>query len=63
MSQKAVTILVFLVAGLLAVVIVVGLAQKTLDTTGTAVVLTSLLTGIVGGVFLRSKNSGDGDKT
>ena len=55
MSQKAVTGLIFLIAGLLAVVVLVGLAQKILDATGVAVALSSVLTGIVGGVLLRGK--------
>jgi uncharacterized membrane protein len=61
MSQKAVTVLIFLVAALLAVVVLVGLAQKILDVTGVAVALCSVLTGIVGGAFLRSKNNNGGD--
>jgi uncharacterized membrane protein len=55
MSQKSVTALIFLIAGLLAVVVLVGLAQKILDATGVAVALSSVLTGIVGGVLLRGK--------
>lgn len=58
MSQKAFTALVFLVVSLLAVVVLVGLAQKILDATGVAVALCSLLTGVVGGALLRSKNNG-----
>lgn len=64
MSQKALTALVFLVATLLAVVVVVGLAQRILDATGVAVALSSVLTGIVGGAILRSRgrdNNDDGD--
>lgn len=61
MSQKALTALVFMVAGLLAVVILVGLAQKILDVTGVAVALSSVITGIVGGALLRAKSDkGDG---
>lgn len=66
MSQKAVTALIFLIAGLLAVVVLVGLAQKILDATGVAVALSSVLTGIVGGVLLRGKSPTpprDGDDT
>ena len=55
MSQRAVTALVFMVTGLLIVVVLVGLAQKILDVTGVAVALSSVLTGIVGGVLLRGK--------
>ena len=65
MSQKALTALVFLVAGLLAVTVLVGLAQRILDVTGVAVALSSVLTGIVGGALLRSRSnggqSGEGD--
>ena len=58
MSQKALTALVFLVAGLLATTILVGLAQRILDATGVAVALSSVLTGIVGGALLRSRSAG-----
>lgn len=58
MSQKALTALVFLVAGLLAVTVLVGLAQRILDVTGVAVALSSVLTGIVGGALLRSRSGG-----
>jgi len=56
-SQKALTALVFLVAGLLATTILVGLAQRILDATGVAVALSSVLTGIVGGALLRSRSA------
>jgi len=62
MSTKAVTALVFIIAGLLSVVVLVGLAQRTLDSTGVAVALVSLLTGVVGGAILRAKNSGGDGK-
>lgn len=62
MSQKALTALVFLVVSLLAVVVLVGLAQRTLDATGVAVALCSVLTGIVGGALLRARASKDGDE-
>lgn len=57
MSQKAITALVFLVAALLAVVVLVGLAQRILDVTGVAVALSSVLTGIVTGALLRSRGT------
>jgi len=57
-SQKALTALAFLVAGLLATTILVGLAQRILDATGVAVALSSVLTGIVGGALLRSRSAG-----
>lgn len=53
MSQKALTALIFLVVSLLSIVVVVGLAQRILDATGVAVALSTLLTGLVGGVLLR----------
>lgn len=64
MSQKALTALVFLVAGLLAATVLVGLAQRILDVTGVAVALSSVLTGIVGGALLKSRGgrSGDGEE-
>lgn len=62
MSQKALTALVFLVAGLLAATVLIGLAQRILDATGVAVALSSVLTGIVGGTLLRSRTGGkDGE--
>lgn len=62
MSPRALTALVFLIAGLLAVVVLVGLAQRLLDVTGVAVALSSVLTGIVGGALLRSKAVGKDDE-
>ena len=62
MSPKALTALVFAITGLLSVVVIVGLAQRILDATGVAVALVSLLTGVVGGAILRSKNSGGDGK-
>ena len=61
MSQRALTALVFLVAGLLAATVLVGLAQRILDATGVAVALSSVLTGIVGGSLLRARGSKDGE--
>lgn len=62
MSQKALTALVFLLAGLLAITVLVGLAQRILDATGVAVALSSVLTGIVGGMLLRSRGGGSRDE-
>lgn len=59
MSPKAVTALVFLIVGLLAVVIFVGLAQKTLNTTGVAVSLTSIITGYFGHLALKAAKKDD----
>lgn len=61
MSQRAVTALVFFLVALLAVVVLVGLAQRILDATGVAVALCSVLTGTVGGVLLRNKMPPPGD--
>lgn len=58
MSPKALTAIAFVIVGLLAIVIVVGLAQKTLDATGIAVALSSTLAGIVGGILLRERGKG-----
>lgn len=56
MTPRALQGLAFLVAALLAVVILVGLAQSKLDVTGVAVTLCTVLTGIVGGTILRSND-------
>lgn len=61
MSQKSLTALAFLVVSLLSIVVLIGLAQRTLDTTGVAVALGSVLTGIVGGSLLRSRAPKDGE--
>lgn len=61
MSQKALTALVFVIVGLLAVVVLVGLAQRILDATGVAVALSSVLTGIVGGALLKARAPKDGE--
>lgn len=55
MSNKAVTALVFVIVGLLGIVVVVGLAQKILDATGVAVALSTLLSGIIVGGFMRDR--------
>lgn len=60
MSQKALTALVFTIAVFLGIVILVGLAQRELDVTGVAVALSSVITGLVGGAFLRSRSGGGG---
>lgn len=63
MSPKAITALAFVVVSLLAVVILVGLAQRTLDATGVAVALSSVVTGLVVGAGLRAKSTRNGDDT
>lgn len=60
MSQKALTALVFLITVFLGVVILVGLAQRELDTTGVAVALSSVITGLVGGAILRGRGGSGG---
>lgn len=62
MSQKAWTALAFLVFALLAVVVTVGLAQQSLDPTGTAVVLGSMFSGLVGGAVMRQRSSRGDDE-
>lgn len=59
MSQKAITALVFIIVTLLSVVVVVGLAQRILDATGVAVALSSLLTGVVGGLIFKARAKDD----
>lgn len=61
MTQKAITALIFLVFGLLAIVVLVGLAQRILDATGVAVALSSVLTGVIGGALLRARAPKDDD--
>jgi hypothetical protein len=48
-------------AGLIGMVIVVGLAQKTLDPTGVATLLGGLFTGLLSAVVLLIKKGGGGD--
>jgi hypothetical protein len=62
MSQRAWEVLIGFIACLIAVVIFVGLVQKTLDTTGTAVSLIGLLGGTVGGLALRKPSKGGDDQ-
>jgi hypothetical protein len=57
-NSKALTAVILLIAALLAAVVVVGLARGELDTTGVAVTLASILSGIVGGVLLRERSKG-----
>jgi hypothetical protein len=57
-STKALTAIVFLIAALLALVIIVGLLRDKLDTTGVAVTLASILSGIVAGILLRERGRG-----
>lgn len=61
LSPKALTVLVFLIAGLLCVVVVTGLYQKSLDPTGIGVALISVIGGLVMGAFRRSGSDKDGD--
>lgn len=61
MSQKAMTALAFFIAGLIALVVFVGLAQKILDATGTVVALSGILTGLIAGVALRDRTKSGGD--
>lgn len=56
MSQKALTGLAYLIAVLLGVVVIVGLAQRLLDPTGVAVALCSVLTGLGAGLIVKGRN-------
>lgn len=57
MSSKAVTALVFMIAGLIAIVVVVGLAQRILDATGVVLALSTVLSGIVVGVAMKDRGA------
>lgn len=63
MSQKAITVLVFLITGLLVIVVIAGLIQGLLEITAGASMLCAVLTGIVAGsVYDRNRsNKGGGD--
>jgi len=61
MSQRAWTALIGCIVAILTAVIFVGLVQKTLDTTGTAVSLIGLLGGTIGGLALRKPPKGGDD--
>lgn len=56
MSNKLLYSLASVIAGLLVLVIIVGLAQKTLDTTGVALMLGPVLTGLVTGIVMRERD-------
>lgn len=56
MPQKAVTALAFLIAGLIGIVVIVGLAQRILDATGVVLALSTVLTGLVGGAYMRDRS-------
>lgn len=62
MSNKPLLAIAYVLAGLIAVVVIVGLAQQKLDPTGTATVLSGVLSGVVAGVVLREKSKGGGDE-
>lgn len=55
MTTKAMTALAFLIAGLIGIVIVVGLAQRILDATGVVLALSTVLTGLVAGVAMKDR--------
>lgn len=60
MSSKAMTALVFMIAGLIAVVVVVGLAQRILDATGVVLALSTVLSGMVAGVVMKDRTKPPG---
>lgn len=55
-NTKPLYALAYLLAGLLALVIVVGLARQVLDTTAVALMLGPALTGLVTGIVLRERD-------
>lgn len=55
MSSKAMTALVFFIAGLMAIVVVVGLAQRILDATGVVLALSTVLSGVVVGIGMKER--------
>ena len=57
--QRLLIAIALVVTALIVLVVVVGLARGTLDPTGTATMLGGLLTGVVGGLILRSRGDGD----
>jgi hypothetical protein len=59
-TQRVVLGLAIFFAGLVGVVVVVGMLQGKLDPTGVATLLGGIFTGIMSGIFLRKKG-GDGD--
>lgn len=52
--------IVMFFAGLIGLVVVVGLLQGKLDPTGTATLLGGIVTGIVAGLTLRKRGDGNG---
>lgn len=61
LSAKALTALVFMIAGLLGVVVLTGLYQGSLDSTGIALALSSVITGLVTGALYKSRSESKND--
>lgn len=60
-TRKVVLALAIFFAGLIGMVVIVGLLQQKLDPTGTATLLGGIFMGIMSGVLLRRKgDSSDG---
>lgn len=62
MGSKAFIALMYVIAGLLAVVIFIGLVQQKLDPNGTAVALCGVLSGLIGGLVLGERQKGGGKR-
>lgn len=61
MSSRATVALVFIIVAMLGIVVIVGLVQKSLDTTGVSLALCALLAGTGGGIFARLVGGGGSD--
>lgn len=55
LSTRLLSLVVVTILGLLVIVVMVGLARNTLDTTGVATVLSTLFSGIVVGTLLKGR--------
>lgn len=56
-NERAIWVLIWATFVLLAVVVIVGLVQKSLDTTGVALALCTVLFGTGGGFLLRFRSA------
>lgn len=61
MSEKAVTILAFMITGLLVVVVLVGLYRGLIEVAGVVSTLAAVLTGIIAGQAYTKGRKGGGD--
>jgi uncharacterized membrane protein required for colicin V production len=62
MSEKAVTILAFMITGLLIVVVLVGLYRGLIEVAGVVSTLAAVLTGIIAGqAYTKGRQGGGGE--